>query len=78
MNELEVPGVCPWVTVGLSSSTLVILEGPLGAVAPTFADCVRNCSTCRAKLRNPVNCLSRNFCLSLIHDAETFNQVEQP
>ena len=59
VDRLEVPE-----TFVLSFSSLGMRRVSLGAVAPLVVDCSRNCSTCLAKLRNPADCLSRDFCLS--------------
>ena len=61
VEELETPGVCANVAVGLSFSYLVTLGSSIGAVAPSLTDCSRNFSTRREKLVNPVGCPSIAF-----------------
>ena len=46
VEELEVPGVCPDVAVGVSLSDLAPLGGSIGAVAPSPVECRRKFSTC--------------------------------
>ena len=55
--DAEAPGTYPRDSLAPPFSSTVVSRDSLGAVAPAFIR-ARNCSTCRAKLRNPDNCLS--------------------
>ena len=49
IDELEAPGVCSNVAVGLSLSCPVNLRCSNGAVAPPLVDCSKNFSACFTK-----------------------------